>query len=72
MIKVEDKIISLDVFEKHFVCDLKACKGACCVEGDAGAPLLETEEKILEEIYEKVKWERIKDQIHLKFSFSIF
>ena len=40
MIQVEDKIISLDVFEKHFVCDLNACKGACCVEGDSGAPLI--------------------------------
>ena len=55
MIQVEDKIISLDVFEKHFVCDLNACKGACCIEGDAGAPLLKEEEKILDEIYEKVK-----------------
>jgi hypothetical protein len=45
----------LDVFEKHFVCDLNACKGACCVEGDSGAPLLKEEEKILDEIYEKVK-----------------
>ena len=40
MIQVEDKIISLDIFEKYFVCDLNACKGACCIEGDAGAPLL--------------------------------
>ena len=55
MIQVEDKIISLDVFEKHFVCDLNACKGACCIEGDAGAPLLKEEEKILDEIYENVK-----------------
>ena len=55
MIQVEDKIISLDVFEKHFVCDLNVCKGACCVEGDSGAPLLKEEEKILDEIYEKVK-----------------
>ena len=55
MIQVEDKIISLDVFEKHFVCDLKACKGACCVEGDAGAPLLDEEEEILKKIYEDVK-----------------
>jgi hypothetical protein len=37
------------------VCDLNACKGACCIEGDAGAPLLEEEEKILNEIYAKVK-----------------
>ena len=55
MIQVEDKIISLDIFEKHFVCDLNACKGACCIEGDSGAPLLDEEEKILEKIYEKVK-----------------
>ena len=55
MIQVDDKIISLDVFEKHFVCDLNACKGACCVDGDAGAPLLENEVNILEDIYEKVK-----------------
>ena len=55
MIQVENKIISMDIFEKHFVCDLNACKGACCVEGDSGAPLLIEEEKILEDIYEKVK-----------------
>ena len=55
MIQVEDKIISLDIFEKYFVCDLNACKGACCIEGDAGAPLLDEEERILEDIYEKVK-----------------
>mgnify|MGYP001381577975 CR=1 FL=1 len=55
MIQVDDKIISLDVFEKHFVCDLNACKGACCVEGDSGAPLISGEEKILDDIYEKVK-----------------
>ncbi len=54
MIQVEDKIISLDIFEKYFVCDLNACKGACCIEGDAGAPLLKNEEKTLNEIYEKV------------------
>ena len=55
MIQVQDKIISLDIFEKNFVCDLNACKGACCVEGDSGAPLLKEEEKTLDEIYEKVK-----------------
>ena len=55
MIQVEDKIISLDIFEKYFVCDLNACKGACCVEGDSGAPLLQEEEKIINEIYDRVK-----------------
>ena len=55
MIQVEDKIISMGIFEKHFVCDLNACKGACCVEGDSGAPLTVEEEKKLNNIYEKVK-----------------
>lgn len=39
MIQVENVILSEDLFEAYFVCDLAACKGACCVEGDAGAPL---------------------------------
>ena len=55
MIKVEDKIISLDVFEKHFLCDLNSCKGACCVEGDSGAPVTPKEREILEEIYPHIK-----------------
>jgi hypothetical protein len=55
MIVIEDKIISDDVIEEQFVCDLNACKGACCVEGELGAPLDESETKILDEIYEKVK-----------------
>ena len=55
MIQVEDKIISLDIFEKFFVCDLKACKGACCVEGDSGAPLQIKEEVTLNDIFEEVK-----------------
>ena len=55
MIQVDDKIISFDVFEKQFVCDLNACKGACCVEGDAGAPLTDNELAILPHIYDKVK-----------------
>ena len=55
MIQVQDKIISIDIFQKHFVCDLNACKGACCVEGDSGAPLLEEEKSILEDSYEKIK-----------------
>lgn len=55
MIVIDDKIISDDVIEEQFVCDLNACKGACCVEGELGAPLNEAETKILEDIYEKVK-----------------
>lgn len=55
MIVIDDKIISDDVVEEQFVCDLNACKGACCVEGELGAPLNEEETKKLEEIYETVK-----------------
>ena len=55
MIQVQDKIISLDIFQKHFTCDLNACKGACCVEGDSGAPILEEEKSILEDSYDKIK-----------------
>jgi hypothetical protein len=39
LIEIEDKIVSTEIFSRKFVCDLNACKGACCVEGDAGAPL---------------------------------
>ncbi len=49
LIEIQDKVVSLDIFEKKFVCDLNACKGACCIEGDAGAPLTFEEVDILEE-----------------------
>lgn len=55
MLEIDKKLISLDVFEKKFVCDLTACKGACCVEGDAGAPLTFEEVDILEEDLDKIK-----------------
>ena len=55
MFQLGKTIVSEDIIEKDFVCNLSACKGACCVEGDAGAPLEEDEAKILSEIYPKVK-----------------
>lgn len=55
MIEIEGKIISKEIFEKKFVCDLSSCKGACCVEGDSGAPLLKSEIKELKKIHKKVK-----------------
>lgn len=39
MLQIEDAIVSPDIFEKEFSCDIIACKGACCVAGDSGAPL---------------------------------
>lgn len=55
MIEIDKKLISLDVFERKFVCDLTACKGACCIEGDAGAPLTIEEVDILEENLDMIK-----------------
>ena len=54
MIQIDDKIIALDIFKKYFVCDLNMCKGACCVEGDSGAPLEIKEREKLQTIYKKV------------------
>ena len=39
LVEIGDKLISTQLLERRFVCDLNACKGACCVEGDSGAPL---------------------------------
>jgi hypothetical protein len=55
MLSIEDKLVSLDVIEEQFVCDLNACKGACCVYGDYGAPLEAAELDILNDVYEQVK-----------------
>ena len=55
LIQIEDKLISSEVTEELFHCDIEACKGACCVEGELGAPLNDEELDILEKIYEEVK-----------------
>ena len=55
MLIVEGKLISRDVVEEQFMCNLDACKGACCWEGDFGAPLETAELHILEKIYDTIK-----------------
>lgn len=55
MFQLGKTIVSEDILLKDFVCNLTACKGACCVDGDAGAPLLDEEVQILADIYPKVK-----------------
>ncbi|PUZ28242.1 DUF3109 domain-containing protein [Chitinophaga parva] len=55
MIIIDDKYISDEVVEEQFVCNLNACKGACCVAGDCGAPLNKQELKTLKKIYPAVK-----------------
>lgn len=54
MIDIDNKIVHLDIFEKCFICDIKKCKGICCVDGDSGAPLEEEEAKIIEDILPKI------------------
>ena len=51
MLEIGRAIVSLDVLDKHFLCDLLKCKGACCVEGDSGAPLTAEEAIEIEQNY---------------------
>ncbi len=55
MFQIGDALVSEDIIEREFVCNLSACKGQCCIDGDAGAPVDEDETAILDEIYSKVK-----------------
>lgn len=55
MIVIDNILISDDVVEKQFVCDLNKCKGGCCEEGDAGAPLDDDELDTVLEMYEKIR-----------------
>lgn len=50
MIEIEDVVVSSDVISEKFLCNLEACKGECCIEGDAGAPVEENEVKELEKV----------------------
>ena len=50
MIIVQNSIVSDDIADCRFCCDLNCCKGACCVDGDSGAPLLEEEVGKIEEV----------------------
>jgi Fe-S-cluster containining protein len=49
MIAIDDVLISDDILEKNFICNLTACKGACCWEGDYGAPVTKAEESSIAE-----------------------
>jgi hypothetical protein len=55
MIQLDSILISDDVRDVHFCCDLPKCKGACCVEGDGGAPLEEEEISLLEDYIDTIK-----------------
>jgi hypothetical protein len=54
MIAIDNVLVSDEIVEEQFVCDLTACKGACCVDGDAGAPLDKKELKKIDSVLEAV------------------
>lgn len=55
MLVIQDTLVSLDIVEENFVCDLQVCKGACCTEGDYGAPLKSVEMGIITEYMGHIK-----------------
>lgn len=61
MLQIDDKLVSLDLIERFFLCDLSYCKGACCVEGDAGAPLEKAEFDLLRKILPEV-WDDLSPE----------
>src|ERR1700759_4764170 len=54
MIAIDNKLVSDEIVEKKFVCDLAKCKGGCCEDGDAGAPLEDEELQQVIDNYEKI------------------
>jgi len=55
IIEIGDKLVSTEIFEKEFVCNLGACKGICCVKGDDGAPLTMEEVNLIEDHIDQIK-----------------
>jgi hypothetical protein len=55
MFQIGKTVVSKVIFDQAFCCDLSKCKGACCIEGDAGAPLMPNEVKILRDIQPKIR-----------------
>ncbi|MEA3495522.1 MAG: DUF3109 family protein [Bacteroidota bacterium] len=63
MLKIKNTIVTLDIFQEQFFCDLPKCKGLCCVKGDYGAPLNEMEIFSLKKNIEKIKAFMNKDAV---------
>lgn len=61
MLQIGDVVVSFDVIKECFVCDLGACRGECCIEGDAGAPVSEEEVARLEEVL-PVVWDDLSPE----------
>lgn len=61
MIQIEDIVVSSDVLTEKFICNLEACKGECCIEGDAGAPVEKNEVAELEKVL-PVIWDELSPE----------
>lgn len=61
MFQIDDTLVSLDVVERNFLCDLSHCKGECCIEGDSGAPLEPEEEMELKRVLPEV-WDDLSPE----------
>lgn len=58
MLQIQDTLVSLDLVERFFCCNLEACKGQCCLDGDAGAPLDEGEAESIRKVL-PIVWDRL-------------
>lgn len=65
MIAIDQVLISDEIIEEQFICDLKKCKGACCVDGDSGAPISQEEASQIEDNYPRIKHLLTPRAIHL-------
>jgi hypothetical protein len=72
MILIDSTTISDDLCNVQFVCNLKKCKGACCVAGDAGAPLLEEEIGMLEDSLDEIKIHMTEKGIRVIEAIGVF
>lgn len=64
MIQIQDTILSDDIFEEQFICDLCKCKGQCCVDGESGAPLTHEEHDRIREIL-PIIWDDLSEKARL-------
>lgn len=61
IVQIGDVLVSPDIFTEYFCCDLERCKGECCIEGDAGAPVEMDEVMQLEDVLDTV-WDDLSAQ----------
>lgn len=61
MLQIQDTLVSLDIVERFFICDLGKCLGECCIEGDAGAPITREEYDKIKEILPEI-WDDLMPQ----------